>query len=526
MKPIVKKRNGWPTALIVLLLVSAVANFSLFTYHFSLKDRIRELESQLGKLRKQEEQSAVDRRVSRQMEEIARGQQVLSEERSREAIRQSEIAQKMTLRSEAERQNALRAQAAAEASAAEALASYQLAEHQRQVAEDARQVAEHARQVADTLNHISLGRTLGSQSYAIYRSGDTELGTMLAYAAYLYTNDNGGNLYTSSVYQALTQAARSKRSWSIHNGRITGVDISNQDGSLMTVSTCGELLLHRHEGNRMKTKHLFDDRNFCFRDVFSANIGKSYAVSHTGHLVVVDGDQTRVVFLENVGRPFSLQPMPERRLLLIVGENSVAMYDMAVDKVIGTRHLDFTVVSTGRHQDRPLLFDNRGRMHTVGSLSNISSEKVPVSGQVTAFVSGSSMKAYGMADGSIWLTYPDGKVRKLAGHLSKVTRLKMIDNRLYSSSYDGKMLFWMTSDLQIQPITLFQADNWLTDFTFTDDKDYIWTGDNKGNVSEHLISLPVIAEHIRQGVKRNFTQEEWDFYVGKGIPYRKLRIEN
>ncbi len=496
------------------LLIGSVAA-GLYMRHGD-SERIRELESQLGTLRKQEEQSAVDRRVSRQMEEIAYGQQALSEERSREAIRQSEIAQRMTLRSEAERQNALRAQAAAEASAAEALTSYELAESQRQV-------AEHARQVADTLNYISLGRTLGSQSYDIYRSGDTELGTMLAYAAYLYTSDNGGNLYASSVYQALTQAARSKRSWSIHNGRITGVDISKQDGGLLTVSTCGELLHHRLEGGRMKTKRLFDDRNYCFRDVFSARIGKSYAVSHTGHLVVVDGSRTQVVFLENVPRPFSLQPMPEERLLLIIGEGSIAMYDMAADKVIGTRHLDYTVVSTGQHRKRPLLFDNRGRMHSVGSLNHISSEKVPVSGQVTAFASSSSMTAYGMADGSIWLTYSNGKVRKLAGHLSKVTKLKMIDNRLYSSSYDGKMLFWMTSDLQIRPITLFQADSWLTDFTFTNDRDYIWTGDNKGTVSEHLISLPVIAEHIRQRVKRNFTQEEWDFYVGKGIPYRELK---
>ncbi len=498
-----------------LLTGSVVAGF--YVRHGD-SERIRQLESQLSTLRKQEQQSVVDRRVSRQMEEIAYGQQALSEERSREAIRQSEIAQQMTLRSEAERRNALRAQAAAEASAEEAQASYQLAERQRQV-------AEHARLVADTLNYISLGRTLGSQSYAIYRSGDTELGTMLAYAAYLYTSDNGGNLYSSSVYQALTQAARSKRSWSIHNGRITAIDISKQDGSLMTVSACGEFLLHRLEGGRMNTRRLFDDRSYCFRDVFSASIGKSYAVSHTGHLVVVDGSRTRVVSLESVHRPFCLQPMPDERLLLIIGENSIAMYDMTSDKVTGTRPLDFTVVSTARHLGRPLLFDNRGRMHSVGSLNSISSERVPVAGQVTAFVSGSSLTAYGMADGSIWLAYANGKVRKLAGHLSKVTKLKMIDQRLYSSSYDGKVLFWMTSDLQIRPITLFQADSWLTDFTFTNDRDYIWTGDNKGNVSEHLISLPVIAKHIRQRVKRNFTQEEWDFYVGKGIPYRRMKNE-
>ena len=91
-------------------------------------ERISQLETELGTLRQQEKQSAVDRRVSRQMEEIAYGQQALSEERSREAIRQSEIAQEMTLRSESERKKAIEAQNTAEVSAGEAIKAYRLAE--------------------------------------------------------------------------------------------------------------------------------------------------------------------------------------------------------------------------------------------------------------------------------------------------------------------------------------------------------------------------------------------------------------
>ena len=163
--------------------------------HQNAGERISELESQLGVLRKQEKQSIVDRRVSKQMEEIAYGQQTLSEERSQEAIRQSEIAQEMTLRSEAERKRAIEAQGIAEESAQEAMNAYQMAERQRVEAENQRRQAEHAKLVTDTLNYISLGRTLGSQSYAIYQTGDTELGNMLAYASYLYTNDYSGDLF-------------------------------------------------------------------------------------------------------------------------------------------------------------------------------------------------------------------------------------------------------------------------------------------------------------------------------------------
>ena len=506
----------------VLLLLLAVA--VLYIRHID-GVRIGELESQIGELREQEKQSDVDRRVSKQMEEIAYGQQLLSEERSNEAIRQSEIAQEMTLRSEAERQKAIIAQGVAETSAKEAKNAYQIAEHQRVVADEQRQQAEHAKLVADTLNYISLGRTLGSQAYSIYQAGDTELGNMLAYASYLFTNDYGGDLFNPSVFQALTQSAGARRNFGIHNGSVSCTRISPRDNHLLTASASGEMFCHSVQGIQMQTKRRVSDRNYCFRDGFSAKNGKDYAVLHTGHMVIADGNQIHVIYLEQVDRPFSLQDIHEGRQLLVVGEHSVALFDIATEKVISTRRLDFRVVSTGRRDNKPLLFDNRGGMHLVNSLDDISREKVPVSGQVTAFAKNGSRRltAYGTLDGTIWLIDGKGKVYKLVGHLSQVTKLEFDASRLYSSSFDGKLLFWMTSDPQIKPITLFQSGSWLNDFTFSKDMDYIWTGEYNGTVTEYLISLPKIAQRLRQNVKRNFTQEEWGYYVGRGIPYLKVK---
>jgi WD40 repeat protein len=164
-------------------------------------------------------------------------------------------------------------------------------------------------------------------------------------------------------------------------------------------------------------------------------------------------------------------------------------------------------------------------MHLVNSLDDITNEKVPVSGQVTSFASSKNehLTAYGMADGTIWMIDGKKKTHKLVGHLSQITKMKFNGKRLYSSSYDGKLLFWMTSDTQIKPITLFQSVSWLNDFTFNKNKDYIWTGEHNGTVTEYLVAMPKIAERLRQNVKRNFTTEEWNYYVGKGIPYRKIK---
>lgn len=501
----------------VLLLGSAAAAYYM---HHHDGERISELETELGILREREKQAEVVRGVSEQMEEIAYGQQTLSEERSEEAIRQFERAQAATLRSEAERQKALHAQALAEASAEEAQMSYQMAERQRLK-------AEHAKLVADTLNYISLGRTLGSQSYSIYQAGDTELGNMLAYASYLYTSDYGGDLYTSSVFRALTQSAGGRRNWSVHNGSITKIHFFPKSERLLTVSDYGEIYNHEMKAGKLVSKCLFSDKNYCFRDAYASSSGKSYAISHTGHLIITSHGRTQIIYLEGVVRPFSIQAMNDGRQLLIAGERSITLLDVATDKVIRTRQLNFNIISTSPLDHKPLLFDDQNRMHLVNGIDDLKTSKQPVAGRVTAFANSKNehLSAYGMSDGTIWLIDGKGSTYKLAGHLSQVTKMKFNGKLLYSSCYDGKLLFWKTDETQIKPITLFQSGSWLMDFTFDSKKDYIWTGDNIGTITEYLISLPLIAQRLRRNVKRNFTQEEWNYYVGKGIPYREVKSE-
>ncbi len=491
------------------------------------KEHIGELERELAEMRKREKQAAVDRSVSHQMEEIARGQQILSEERSREAIRQSEIAQAATLRTEAERSRAVQAQAAAEASAQEALQSYQMAERQRREADTQRRQAVYARHVADTLNYISLGRTLGTQSYAIYQTGDREIGNMLAYAAYLYTSDYGGDLYAPAVFQALAQSAGSHSYWNVHRSSIPRMNINAANGTLLTVSTYGELAVHRMQGSRLVSRQLLNDKTYCFRDMVTTGGNKSYAVSSTGHLAIVDADRVSIIALEGIDKPFRLQSMGNSGKLLIVGEQDAALFDTGSNKMLATRHLDFRVVSVGNSNGSPLLFDNHGGMHRVASLENISSERVPVTGTVTAFTTShdNRLTAYGMSDGTIWLIDAQGTKHRLVGHLSQVSRMRFHGGRLYSSGYDGKLFFWMVGAGQARPVALFQSQSWLMDFTFDAKGEHVWAGEANGTVSQFLVALPLIGRRLQANVGRNFTQDEWDYYVGKGIPYRKLKNE-
>jgi WD40 repeat protein len=201
------------------------------------------------------------------------------------------------------------------------------------------------------------------------------------------------------------------------------------------------------------------------------------------------------------------------------------LLDVNTDRLTDTRRLSFKVTSTGQRDGRPLLFDTKGGMHLFIDIDNLTTEKVPVAGNITAFASSKDdgLAAYGTADGTIYVTDGNGNVIKLVGHLSQVTRMRFDGPRLYSSSYDSKLLFWIIGDGKAKPITLFQSNSWLTDFTFDNQKDNIWTGEANGTLTEYLISLPLIRQRIRKNLKRNFTEQEWDYYVGKGIPYREVK---
>ncbi|MEE3447099.1 MAG: hypothetical protein VZQ51_00635, partial [Bacteroidales bacterium] len=94
------KKNVIIGSLSLLLIVSSGAAY----YAVSQKNgRISELEKQISALNEKEKRNAVDREVSRQLEEIAYEQEQISDERRIEAERQSVIAKSMTKRAEEER---------------------------------------------------------------------------------------------------------------------------------------------------------------------------------------------------------------------------------------------------------------------------------------------------------------------------------------------------------------------------------------------------------------------------------------
>lgn len=497
--------------LALILLLLAIACISLYVKYDKEQQKASELEAELSLLTAREKRTAVMQSINAQMEEIANQQWKISDEQRQQAEEQTEVANEQRKQAEIERQNALEAeQRAVEAS--------KVADNQRSIAEKERSQAEYSKRVADTLSYINLGRTLASNALKQLDANNHELAILLGYASYLFTDRYKGDIYYPTVYQALTGMNQSLHSWKRHKGSVTNLDFFSAD-HLVSASTYGEIMEHYIRDEKLTTKTVFSDSKFDFRDIVIKG-STVYAVSRSGHLVVKDNQGIKIIQLDLLKNPIGITPMGDD-LMLVVGERGMIQFNTKSNKVVKFKELPFKVVFYSRYDYSPALFDNQGRMHTIRTMEKMESTKLNFSGQVTAFASSKNTgtKAYGMMDGSLYFEDGKGKVTKLTGHRSRVTKIKINGWQLYSSSYDGTIQLYMADKAKIEPIELFSTGEWILNFTFDKPKYNIWTAGQEGTLTEAFISVPMMVMKLKSMLMRNLTREEWNYYIGQNIPY-------
>ena len=484
-----------------------------------LAQQNQELQEQLDLLTKEEKRSAVMQRVNAQLEEIANEERRISEEQRDAAEQQTKVAEEMQRKAEAERQNALVAEH-------RALEASEVAQSQRKIAEQQRAEAELSKRVADTLTYISLSRTLGQTAITQYNAGNHELADLLAQTACLFTNRYHGDIYAPTIYQALAMTSQNKKVWNKHKGSITDLAFSDdKSGYMITCSTYGEVMKHTNyiTGN-LKSEMLLSDRRYDFRDCFvERSTNTIFALSRSGHLVVIDSHKKIQVIEVNIPKLKELDEAGSQYILF--GESGMALFDAEKRAIVQEKKLPFQIEFVSRYQNHPVVFDRQGRMHVIKSFSDIETSNVPFKGQVTSFAESKNqhLKAYGMRDGTINLINAKGEKIRLVGHLSRISKLKVDGYRLYSSSYDGTLNLWLCNGSKIEPMTLFTTRGWIINFTFDLKKNDVWSGDQYGNLTQALISVPQMQKRLQGKLKRNLTREEWNYYVGRNVPYEEIK---
>ena len=113
-------------------------------------------------------------------------------------------------------------------------------------------------------------------------------------------------------------------------------------------------------------------------------------------------------------------------------------------------------------------------------------------------------------------------MQKLLGHRSRISKIKIVGWQVYTASYDGTLRLWLADHLKIEPMTIIKTRRWIMNFTFDDEKNDIWVCDQGGHLTKAFIAVPLMGQRLKSMLTRNLTRNEWNYYMGKRIPYEEF----
>ena len=516
--------------------IAALCGVAFLTLSYvNERSRNAELSLRNEELSRMQQRSAILQSISSQMEEIAYQQKAVSDQKREEAQQQSHIAELMRKQAEEERRSALEAEKAALASEQKAIEASVQAEKARENAEAQREEAEKARAVADTLSYLALARSLSSAATLQENAGNHALACLLVTAAYEYTTRYNGDVYQPVLFEALTKTSHGSVTWAIHNGSIIKLSWLDGGKGAVTISTYGEIARHSIGEDGLKTEMLFSDSRFDFRDQVLQKDGGVYAISRSGHIVYIS--PSRVVSvrpLPGLENPFRLFT-DNGGGFIAVGENAVAILDGVSLSEKSILSLDRRINIVGTiGWDAFLLFGEPGKMLRLpADARSFVEEKLPFDDEVFSYtwVKNGGISLYGTTAGPIVMVTPDGRISRLVGHRSRVARLFSVANHVenvskdlfLSTSYDGTVKMWDPFSEKIEPINVMTSDTWVVSCAIDPSGNYIWTGDQNGALTRTIISASMMAAKVRSSLSREFTRDEWNYYIGAGIPYETYR---
>lgn len=482
------------------------------------------MEARLEEARKREEKAVMVRSVSKQMEEIAYQQKEISDRQRKEAEVQAAENYRMKLRVEEEWKRAVKAQE-------EAIKAYQLADRQKDLAEERQSQAEYAKRVADTLTYLTLGRSLGSLSITQYQAGNYDVAFLLAYSCWDFVRRYHGDTFLSSVFNALSLSSGQPSVWQKHKGGITSIVVTaggrNRNAPILyTLSKYGEVLSWKEDSYGVcHPKVLLADSRYDFRAACADAGGGLLALSYDG----------QVLRMPKEGQPHIPTTEGKRYVGMLLSDHKPLLLSATGDIICGgsgERFCNLTDVTcmcmakeghgllAGCKNGDVFLADTVGHKKKLGNYYRAA---------VTALCHSPEREslAVGYADGTLLLTGTDGKnIRRLVAHRAAISSIYLLGDKLYSCSYDRTLRLWNLSAERLEAVTVLEGSSWLLTMAFSPDGTNLFAGDADGNLYRMSVLPDSMATRIRHKLSRNFTPEEWTYYIGNRIPYETYTQEH
>lgn len=474
----------------------------------------------------QAEEAEKQRLLAEQSEKEALEQQRLAEESQQLANQQRALA--LQSLNEADRQRLI-----AEEQSLEALRQQKLAENSAIKAQEQQQLAEKASRDAERRRMLSIARSMAVKSQQMRT--DTLLKGQLAYQAYHFNKNFQGIPYDPDIFGALYSGMRFFRGLNFnvfpqHNTFVrTFAAVGNR---IYSSGSDGQLVSMNPDGSGLEV------------NLNNLSIVKKLAPFGTT-LYALTNNSILAYDTQSKGVQTQGMPLPDG-LDLFVGPNGqlILIQNLSVRVSDGFNNAFREVYKSGSRINAATFNPATSTLY-IGTLDGAVwklNPLLPEGASATIFttIPGSGWSAMGyhpqkslLAAGFgnnqgavyIWNTSSSEPIAVLRGHNAKITGISFSSDGslMATSSYDGTMRLWHTTDLNTLPMIFDDHESWVTTTAFAPGNQIILTGDRNGRVRLFPTTAQQLATQYCNHITQPLSVEEWNSYVGGDIPYDPIK---
>jgi len=472
---------------------------------------------------------------------------VIASEKTKEALQQKELAENQKKIAQEQKEIALhnadeanRQKNIANDKTIEANEQKNLAEKSAKEALEQKNAAEKAREEAFNRRMLSISQSVAVKSLQI--DDDKELKALLAYQAYLFNQKYNGAVHNPDIYSGLNSAliAQNGRSYNLFKGHTDAVNslVFEPDANIFYSAGSDGKILRWDVSDSSKKPVIISDSKFVNKVIDISPDKKWLAFGTIGNgfgIFNLQNKDAQVKFFPNLGVNITtLAFVPDSKSIIASSDNNLVEWNIATGAGIITGTADATILSLSITSDgKRIATGTKNGKIIIWDRANGFKQEVLLDDPKTQFYaisfnhSGDKLAAGGILGYlRIWDMNEKKIISNFRSHQARIVDIKFSpdDKVLATSSYDQTVALWDVTDFNAQPIKLKEHESWVLAVAFNSPGNKMVSGSSK---EERLILWPTktneMAALVYKNINRNFTQNEWNTYIGKDINYEKTK---
>jgi WD40 repeat protein/energy-coupling factor transporter ATP-binding protein EcfA2 len=417
----------------------------------------------------------------------------------------------------------------------------QIAQKQRQLSDSLKSIAFQSEKNAYRLRILSIAQTLAiKSSQAKKGTYDDVIKPLLALQANNFNKAYYGKIFDPDIFTALFSASRftqntNEHTHNYHTDVVRAVCFSPDGKTVASTGSDGRLILANIGKFQSETKN-FSPQPFLIENLTFNQEGNKLAASTDLKSVLIYDIST------NSSKPKQIQSIHKDKISSLIwfkDQIITSSFDMTVKftddksyKVVKTLSLPSKPQCMSLCESLNLLITacENGDIYTFDILKGTEFKllkKIPNTSisSIDCNHDGSRI-ACGTHEGKIIIILranPEKNTVPIVAHKSSVTNVKFhpISNFLASASFDQTIKLWNLDIADEQPVIFDEHDNWIYSIAFSRNGERLVSGGRDKTVRTFVVNQELLVKEIEAKVNRNFSNSEWNYFIGTDIPYEK-----